>query len=401
MTRIAITGYGAVTPVGLDASSSWSAMVDGKSGVVLLRESWAHDLPARIAGVVADGFEEALTTRERRRLSRVEQLAIVAGREAWTRAGKPAIEAERLGVSIGTGVGGITTTLEQEHVLTESGARRVSPHTITMLMANGPAAWLSIEIGAKAGARTSVSACASGSEAIGMGREMILAGTADVVLVGGAEAAVTGLTMAAFAQTRALSKRNDDPERASSPFDISRDGFVLGEGAAMLVLEREEFARARTATIYGYLEGAATTSDADDIVGADPKNQARTIVAALKTAGLDPRDVGIVHAHATSTPTGDLRESEAITAAGVEAAVTSTKSMTGHLLGASGALSSVATVLALREGIVPPTTNLDHIDPEIRLDIVQNKQRRTSANVAVVNAFGFGGHNTALVFARS
>lgn len=366
-----------------------------------LEDAWAHDLPVRIGGVVAEGFDAELSIREQRRLSRVEQFAIIAGREAWARAGRPDVEPERLGVAIGTGVGGITTTLEQEHVLSDSGARRVSPHTINMLMANGPAAWLSIDIGAKAGARTLVSACASGSEAIGVGREMILAGTADVVLVGGAGAAVTGLTMAAFAQTRALSKRNDDPARASQPFNISRDGFVLGEGAAMLVLEREEFARARSATIHGYLAGAATTSDADDIVGADPKNQARTILTALKAAGLDTHDVGIVHAHATSTPAGDLHESEAIAATGIEAAVTSTKSMTGHLLGASGALSSVATVLALREGIVPPTTNLDQIDPEIRLDIVQNKLRKTDATVAVVDAFGFGGHNTALVFTRA
>jgi 3-oxoacyl-[acyl-carrier-protein] synthase II len=234
-----------------------------------------------------------------------------------------------------------------------------------------------------------------------MGREMILSGSADVVVAGGTEAAIAGLTLAAFAQTRALSKRNDDPTHASRPFDVARDGFVLGEGAAVLVLERESFARARGAAIYGFVEGAAVTSDAFDIVGADPANQARTITIALKMAGVDPGDVGFVHAHATSTPAGDVNESRAIVQAGITAPVTSTKSMTGHLLGGSGALSTLATILALQEGVVPPTTNIEQVDPEIEVDVVQNSKREVKADVAVVNSFGFGGHNVALVIARS
>jgi 3-oxoacyl-[acyl-carrier-protein] synthase II len=401
MDRIAITGYGAVSPVGLDAPSTWAALLDGVSGVGPLTEPWAEELPARIAGKVPEGFEELLPVRELRRLDRSEQFAMVAGREAWERAGRPEVDGERLGVAIGTGIGGITTTVVQEHNFADSGPRRVSPHTVNMLMANGAAAWLSIDIGAKAGARTPVSACASGSEAIAMGREMILSGSADVVVAGGTEAAIAGLTLASFAQTRALSKRNDEPTLASRPFDVGRDGFVLGEGAAVLVLERESFARARGAAIYGFIEGAAVTSDAFDIVGADPANQARTISSALKVAGVGPGDVGFVHAHATSTPAGDVNESRAIAQAGIQAPVTSTKSMTGHLLGGSGALSTLVAVLALQEGVVPPTTNLDQVDPEIEVDVVQNTKREVKADVAVVNAFGFGGHNVALVIARS
>ncbi|HEY8293789.1 MAG TPA: beta-ketoacyl-[acyl-carrier-protein] synthase family protein [Micrococcaceae bacterium] len=401
MDRIAITGYGAVSPVGLDAPSTWAGLLDGVSGIVPLTEPWAEELPARIAGKVPEGFEELLPVRELRRLDRSEQFAMVAGREAWARAGKPEVDGDRLGVAIGTGIGGITTTVVQEHNFADAGPRRVSPHTVNMLMANGAAAWLSIDIGAKAGARTPVSACASGSEAIAMGREMILSGSADVVVAGGTEAAIAGLTLAAFAQTRALSKRNDDPTHASRPFDVARDGFVLGEGAAVLVLERESFARARGAAIYGFVEGAAVTSDAFDIVGADPANQARTITIALKMAGVDPGDVGFVHAHATSTPAGDVNESRAIVQAGITAPVTSTKSMTGHLLGGSGALSTLATILALQEGVVPPTTNIEQVDPEIEVDVVQNSKREVKADVAVVNSFGFGGHNVALVIARS
>jgi 3-oxoacyl-[acyl-carrier-protein] synthase II len=401
MTRIAVTGVGSVSPVGTTAESTWAALKSGQSGISTIAAGWAHALPVGFAGTVADGFAESLSVRELRRLDRSEQFALVAGREAWAHAGRPEVDAERLAVAIGTGIGGITTTLAQEAVLNSGGPRRVSPHTVNMLMANGPAAWLSIDLGAKAGARTPVSACASGSEAIAMGREMILAGSADVVVAGGTEAAIAALTMAAFAQTRALSKRGDHPTAASRPFDTARDGFVLGEGAAVIVLEREEFARARGAAILGYIEGAAVTSDAFDIVGADPVNQARTIGLALRSAGLAASDIGFVHAHATSTPAGDLNEAHAIGVAGLLAPVTSTKSMTGHLLGASGALSTVATILALRDGVAPPTTNLDGQDPEIELDVVRNVARRITADHAVVNSFGFGGHNATVIVGRA
>jgi 3-oxoacyl-[acyl-carrier-protein] synthase II len=270
-----------------------------------------------------------------------------------------------------------------------------------MLMGNGPAAWLSIDLGAKAGARTPTSACASGAEAIAMGREMILSGSADMVVAGGSEAAITGLTLAAFGQIRALSKRNEDPTAASRPFDAERDGFVLGEGAALLVLEREEHARARGAEILAFLDGAAVTSDAFDIVGADPSNQARTMSLALRAADFAPGDIDFVHAHATSTPTGDLNESEALAETGIDAPVTSSKSMTGHLLGASGSLSAIASVMALREGVVPPTINVERLDPAIKLDVVANVKREVDARAAIVNSFGFGGHNAALVLSRN
>lgn len=398
--RVAITGLGAITPQGGSVAQMWQGMAAGVPGVSRLPEAWAADLPVQIGGTVPAGFEDRLSVREQRRLDRVEQFALLAGREAWADAGEPEVDPVRLAVVVGTGIGGLTTTLEQEHVRLESGPRRVSPHTVTMLMSNGSAAWLSMDIGAKAGARTAVSACASGSEAIALGREMILAGSADVVLVGGAEACIAPLTVAAFAQMRAMSKRNDDPAAASRPFDADRDGFVLGEGAAMLVLEREAFAKARGATVHGFVDGAMVSSDALDIVAADPQNQARTISAALRSAGVEAQDVGFIHAHATSTPLGDQNEIIAIAESiGKAVPVTSTKSMTGHLLGASGALSSVAVLCAMRDGVIPPTTNLDRLDPEIDADVVTSL-RQVQNRVAVVNAFGFGGHNATLVFRR-
>ena len=400
-TRVAITGRGALTPVGQDAVSTWNALVAGVSGVAVVDEAWAGDLPVRIAAQVVPGFEQLLSVRELRRMDRAEQFALVAGREAWSDAGAPEADPDRTAVVVGTAIGGLNTTIDQQHLLEASGARRVSPHTVTMMMANGAAAWLSIDIAARGGARTPVSACASGSEALLMAREMILSGSADVVLAGGTEACITGLTLASLAQTRALSRREDDPAAASRPFDSARDGFVLGEGAALLVLEREDHARARGAVIHGFLDGGSLTSDAFDIVAADPANQQRTIERALSSAGVSAADIGFVHAHATSTPLGDLNESRAIAGAlGHEVLVTSTKSMTGHLLGASGALGALVAVFALNEGRVPPTINLSELDPGVRVDVVANTARATTADAALVNAFGFGGHNASLVLTR-
>ena len=400
-TRIAVTGWGAVTPLGSDADETWQRMIAGESGIRRLGEDWAAELPVRIAGT-APSVVDLLPVREQRRLDRAEQLAMVAGREAWAMAGAEGSDRDRTAVVIGSAIGGLWTTIEQQHRLEEGGPRRVSPHTVTMMMANGAAAWLSMALGARAGARAPVSACASGSEAILNAREMILAGTADVVVAGGTEACITPLTLSALAQTRALSRREDDPARASRPFDRDRDGFVLGEGAAVLVLEREETARARNATVHAWLDGAAVTSDAYDIVAADPENQARTMRLALASAARPGRDVGFVHAHATSTPLGDLNESRAIrNAIGDHAAVTATKSMTGHLLGASGALGALATVRALEEGLIPPTANFETPDPELDVDVVAGAARRTDAPAAMVNAFGFGGHNVSLVLSRA
>lgn len=400
--RVAVTGMGAVTPVGADADSSWTALVGGVSGIARVEADWADGLPVRIAGEVAPGVEDSLSVRELRRMDRAEQLALVAGREAWAAAGSPDADPDRIAVVVGTAIGGLNTTITQQHILDESGPRRVSPHTVTMMMANGAAAWLSMDIHARGGARTPVSACASGSEAILMAREMILSGAADVVMAGGTEACITGLTLSSLAQTRALSRRDDDPTAASRPFDVARDGFVLGEGAALLVLEREDHARARGATIHGYIQGAALTSDAHDIVAADPANQRRTIELALRSSGVAASDIGFVHAHATSTPLGDLNESRAIVGAiGAHVAVTSTKSMTGHLLGASGALGALVSLQALERGVVPPTINVESVDPDIEVDVVAGSAREFTASAAVVNAFGFGGHNASLVLTRA
>jgi len=397
LPRVLVTGLGAVTPLGDDAPTTWDALLEGRSGVGLLDAAWAEPLPVRLAGTVRADLAEHLTVPQTRRLDRAEQLAMIAGREAWADAGSPAVDPERFAVVVGSAIGGLTTTLEQQARLQEN-PRRVSPHTVTMMMANGSAAWLSIELGAKAGARTPVSACASGSEAIMMGWEMIRAGSADIVLAGGTEACVTGLTLGALAQTRALSRREDDPATASRPFDVDRDGFVLGEGAALVVLESEEHARARGAVAIAELGGAALTSDALDIVNADPANQERTMRAALRAARIAPEEVAFVHAHATSTPVGDANEGGAIAAiVGPSTAVTSTKGAMGHLLGAAGSLGAVVAAQALRAGAVPHIASTAHVDPGIPLDVVVGAPRALTSGAALVNAFGFGGHNVSLV----
>ncbi|SDH91943.1 3-oxoacyl-[acyl-carrier-protein] synthase II [Sinosporangium album] len=394
-----VTGLGAITPLGGDAPSTWAAMLEGRSGITLIEEEWAEGLPARIAGRLPVDPAEVLGRVKARRLDRCQQAALVAAREAWADAGAPEVEPERLAVVIGTGVGGVMTTLAQNDVLEVSGARKVSPYTVPMLMPNGPAAVVGIEFGARAGAHTPVSACASGAEAIALGLDLIRLGRADVVIAGGAEACVHPLTLAGFAQARALSTRNDAPEEASRPFDVGRDGFVLGEGAALLVLERADFAAARGARTYATLAGAGTSSDAHHITGADAGGQVRAMRLALASAGLDALDVGLVHAHATSTPTGDVTESRSVAEAiGTHPAVTATKSMTGHLCGAAGSLGAMAIVLALHHGAAPAVRNLTDLDPEIKLDVVAGAPREGSWTAALANSFGFGGHNASLAF---
>ncbi|GAA4586932.1 beta-ketoacyl-[acyl-carrier-protein] synthase family protein [Planotetraspora phitsanulokensis] len=394
-----VTGLGATTPLGGDVASTWGGMLDGRSGITLVEEDWAQDLPVRIAGRMRVDPAEVLGRVPARRLDRCQQAALVAAREAWADAGAPEVEPERLAVVIGTGVGGVLTTLAQDDLMEESGPRKVSPYTVPMLMPNGPAAVVSIEFGARGGAHTPVSACASGAEAIAMGLDLIRLGRADVVIAGGAEACVHPLTLAGFAQARALSRRNDAPEEASRPFDARRDGFVLGEGAALVVLEREDFAAARGARVHATLAGAGTTSDAHHITAADAAGQVRAMRLALESAGLDPIDIGHVNAHATSTPTGDLTETRSITEAlGTHPAVTATKSMTGHMCGAAGAMGAVAAILAVRDGAIPAVRNLADLDPEIKLDIVIGKPRQGRWKAAMVNSFGFGGHNASLAF---
>ncbi len=406
-TRVVITGLGATSPVGGDVPTTWEALLAGRSGVRPLKHEWAEELSTQIAAEVAVEPGEVLDRIKARRLDRSGQLALVAALEAWQDAGLNDVEVdpERLAVAVASGIGGVTTLLSNYDTLKEKGPRRVSPLAIPMLMPNGPAAAIGLTFGAKAGVHTPVSACASGNEAISLGIDMIRLGRADVVVVGGTEAAVHALPMAAFGQMMALSKRNDEPEKASRPWDKGRDGFVLGEGAAVLVLESEEHAAKRGARVYAEAAGAGITADSHDIAQPDPSGAGatRAMKAAIKDAGLVPTDIVHINAHATSTPQGDLAEASAIRQAlGEEAAskviLTGTKSMTGHLLGAAGALESVATVLALYHRVIPPTINLD--DPEdIGLDIATSQRELPEGPLAALNnSFGFGGHNIAIAF---
>jgi 3-oxoacyl-[acyl-carrier-protein] synthase II len=407
---VVVTGLGATTPVGGDAASSWDALLAGRSGVRSLTEEWASELPVTFAARVAVEPEDVMDRVEARKLDRTQQLALIAAREAWSDAGTPSVEPERLGVSIATGIGGALTLLGQWDVLRESGPRRVSPHTIPMLMPNGPAAIVGLEFGARAGVHTPVSACASGAEAMAQGLQMIRSGRAEVVVVGGTEACIHPLPLAAFAAMRALSKRNDDPAAASRPWDVDRDGFVFGEGAAALVIETLEHAKARGAKVYAEVAGVGITADGHHIAQPDPEGKGviRAMRGALDDAGAVASDVVHINAHATSTPLGADAEAEAIRIVlGEEAAsqvvLTSTKSMTGHLLGAAGAVESMAAVLALHDRLVPPTVNLDKLDPAVELDIAANQSRKLAEDrfpgaVALNNSFGFGGHNVALAF---
>lgn len=405
--RVVITGVGALSPIGADVPSTWSALLGGKSGVHRLPADWAPDVPAQIAAPVIKDPSELMDRVELRKLDRSEAFALIAAREAWRDSHSPSVESERLGVVIASGIGGVLTLLGAYDVLKEKGARLVSPHTVPMLMPNGPAAHVGIELGARAGVHTPVSACASGAEALGYALEMIRNDRADVVVAGGTEAAIHPLPMAGFANMKALSTRNDQPERASRPYDRDRDGFVLGEGAGVLVLEELERARARSARIYGEILSQGLTSDGFHIAAPDPEGTGatRAMKAAIAASGISSRDIVHLNAHATSTPVGDIAEAGAImNALGKDAehvAISATKSMTGHLLGGAGALESIFTVLALHHRIAPPTINIENLDEKISLDIVRDEPRAlpTGDIAAINNSFGFGGHNVALLFA--
>ncbi|MER6672157.1 beta-ketoacyl-[acyl-carrier-protein] synthase family protein [Streptomyces sp. NPDC000983] len=399
---VLVTGVGALTPLGASADSSWAGLLAGHSGVRDLGADWPAELPVRIAGTVPADPAEALGKVRARRLDRGEQLAVLAAREAWQDAGGPPVEPERLAVVVGTGIGGILTALTQDDLYESSGMRRLSPFAVPMLMPNGPAAWVSMELGARAGARAPVSACASGAESIALGLDLIRAGRADVVVAGGTEATLHPFMIAAFAQMKALSAQGGDPAAVSRPFDRDRTGFVIAEGAALVVLERAEFARARGARVYGALAGAAVHSSAHHITASDAEGQVQAMRTALADAGVEARDIGHVHAHATSTPSGDLAEAEALAkVVGEDAAVTATKSMTGHMLGASGAFGALSTLLSLHHGVVPAVRNLDEQDPEVRLDVVRGENRTGTWDAALANSFGFGGHNVTLVMKRA
>ena len=404
--EVVVTGLGMTTPVGGDVASSWSAILAGQSGIRQIDAEWIAEQPSRIAGQLAVEPSEVLTKVETRRLDRSQQAAVIAAREAWQDARAPAVEPERLGTVIGTGIGGVTSLLEAYDTLNERGWSRVSPHMVTMIMPNGPAAVVGLEIGARAGVHSPVSACASGAEAIANAARMIRDGRADVVLSGGTEAVICGITMAGFSAMRALSTRNDDPTAASRPYDTDRDGFVMGEGAGIVVLESRDHAKARGANIYGVYGGAGMTSDGHHIAQPDPEGggAARAMTAALAVAGVSAADVHHVNAHATSTPQGDIAEAVAIRRAlgsdADQALVTGTKSMTGHLLGGAGAIESIFTILALRDRTAPPTINLENMDPEIHLPVAANSPHELpSGDIAALNnSFGFGGHDVALVF---
>ena len=411
-TPVVVTGIGATTPLGGDAPSTWEALLAGKSGVRRIDADWAEELPVKIAAQVAVDPSEVLDRVEARRLDRSAQLGVIAAMEAWRDAGyglkeDNPVDRERLGVAIATGIGGLQTLLANWDIQKDKGARRVSPLAIPMLMANATAANVSLRLGAQAGVNTPVSACASSNESIALGLDMIRLGRADVVVVGGTEGVIHPLPIASFAQMQAMSRRNDEPERASRPWDVDRDGFVLAEGAAMFVIETLEHAQARRAKIYGELAGAGITADAHDMVQPNPtgRTQALAMTRALREGQLDPADIVHVNAHATSTPQGDITEASSIRQAlgeDTEAIVNGTKSMTGHLLGGAGALESLATLLALRHRKVPPTINLDNCEPDLGIDIATKVRDLPSGDLAGINnSFGFGGHNVAVALTNA
>jgi 3-oxoacyl-[acyl-carrier-protein] synthase II len=406
-TRVVVTGLGTTSPVGGDVPTTWAALLAGQSGVRPLTEDWAEQLPVKIAARVAVEPTEVLERVKARRLDRTAQFGLVAAMEAWADSGldQGGVEPERLSVAMATGIGGVQTLLDQHTILETKGPRRVSPMSVPMLMPNAAAANISLLVGARGAVATPVSACASGNEGIALAIDQIRLGRADVVLAGGTEAAIHPLPMAAFAQMMALSKNDADPTTVSRPWDTARDGFVLGEGASVLVLESEEHAKARGATIYAEVLGAGITADAHDIAQPDPSGQggSRAMTIALRESVIEPSDIVHINAHATSTPLGDIAEGLMIHAVLGSAAdrvvVTSTKSMTGHLLGGAGALESIATILALRDRVVPPTINLDNQDPEVDLDIATKPRDLPQGDIAAMNnSFGFGGANVAVAF---
>ncbi len=408
--RVVVTGLGATTPVGGTAHSTWEAIVAGRPGVRSLEADWVaeHDLPVTFAATLHTPAADVLPRVEVRRNDPAGQYALIASRDAWADAGlaKEGVDPTRVGVAIGSGIGGVWTLLDQWDTLREKGPRRVFPLAVPMLMPNGPAAAVSLDLAARAGAHCPVSACASGAEGMGLAVKTIREGRADVMVAGGTEAAIHPVTVAAFAAMKALSTRNDDPASASRPYDVNRDGFVMGEGAAVLVLESEEHATARGARIYAELAGVGMASDAYHITAGHPDGEgaARAMLEAIEDAGLTTDDIVHLNAHATSTPVGDVAETKAIHRAfgarGSEIPVTATKSMTGHLLGAAGALEAVLTVLTLHHRLIPGTINLADQDPDIDLNVVTGEpQQLPEGDVAALNnSFGFGGANVALTF---
>jgi 3-oxoacyl-[acyl-carrier-protein] synthase II len=415
--RVVVTGLGATTPVGGDTTAFWRSLLDGTVGVRALPDAWARELPVRIAAVAAVEPQGVLTRVEARRLDRTSQFALVAAREAWADAGfgGPAgpgggVEPRRLATVVSSAVGGWHTLLGSWDAMVAGGARAVSPLTIPKLMPNAASARVGMEVGARGGSHAAVSACASGAEAIAWGCDLIRWGRADVVVAGGCEAVIHPLAFAGFGNMLAMSRRNDEPALASRPFDAERDGFVLGEGAGVLVLESAAHAERRGARVYAELAGHGGSADSHHLAQPEPTGRGvvEALTAALADAGADAADVVHVSAHATSTPVGDRAEALALAAVlgrrVRHAGIAATKSMTGHMLGAAGAVQAIATVLALHERTAPPTVNLDTPDPaalDAGLDLIRDKPRPlplTGPLLALSNSFGFGGHNVVLTF---
>jgi 3-oxoacyl-[acyl-carrier-protein] synthase II len=405
--KIVVTGLGTSSPLGGNVEDTWKALLAGESGVCPLEQEWVgqYDLPVTFAAQAKVHPTDVLDRVETRRLDPSSQFALIAAREAWADAGSPDVDPLRIAVDYATGIGGIWTLIDAWEALRERGPRRVLPMTVPMLMPNGPAAAISMALSARGGARTVVSACASGTESITNAYDHLQAGLADVIIAGGSEAAIHPLPIAAFAAMQALSKRNDDPTRASRPYDVNRDGFVLGEGGGAIVLETEEHALARGARIYAELAGGSVTSDAYHITAPDPVGSAaaRAMLGAIEQAGASVDDVSHINAHATSTPVGDIAEYNALLAVFGDRVhsipVSATKGATGHLLGGTGALEAIFTIKAIHERMAPPTLNLDEQDPEIPLDVVTTPRPLGDGELlAISNSFGFGGHNAVVAF---
>lgn len=400
---VVLTAYAAVTALADDMDQTWSRLLRGDSGIAALDDEFLteYDLPVRIGGKLRSHPGAHLTRVEQRRHSYVEQLALVLGRRVWREAGQPEVAGERLAVSIGTGLGGGDALIDAVDAMRAGGYRKVSPMSVPMVMPNGPAAAVSLEIGAKAGVFAPVSACSSGTEAIAHAWRLIATGEADVVVAGGVEGHIHAVPIASFAMMRAMSTRNSEPEAASRPFDRDRDGFVFGEAGALVVLESERHARTRGARIHARVLGAGITSDAYHIVASDPAGDgaARAMRKAIAAAGLEPADIQHVNAHATSTSVGDASEAAALRAVVPEASVYAPKSALGHSIGAVGALETILTALTLREQTVPPTLNLEN--PDADLDIVHGSARPQRIDYALTNSFGFGGHNVTLALGRA
>ena len=407
--RVFITGIGAISPLGLDAASTWDGITKGRSGVgnITLFDTEGFDtrFAAEVKGFDPEGY---LDRKVSRRMDRFAQFAVVAAQEACRQADLDPGKGDpyRVAVVIGSGIGGITTLNEQLTILNDRGPRRVSPFLIPMMLGDMASAQVSMLTGAMGANYCLVSSCSSGADAMGQGWEMVRQGREDIVLAGGSEAPVAPVSVAGFNALRALSRLNESPEKASRPFDIARDGFVIGEGAAVFVLESEESAARRGVEPLAEIRGYAATSDAHHLTepSITGESAASAMTMALQEAGLDPSEVDYVNAHGTSTPLNDKHETKAIKLAlGEDAyrvAISSSKSMTGHLLGAGGALEAAICTMALRDGLIPPTINLEESDPECDLDYTPNEARTHAINVAMSNSFGFGGHNSVLVFAN-